>query len=138
MVLRNWHYVMVSRNWYYVTGTELLRNCTYSAVSNVTVQLSEKKVDGKKQSEMNVSSPDKNEEGKETEATKKPNTPNIASLMSAKSILGKWKTKAAESFERKSTGKVPFGGTKMIFAMSSKEKSDDKASIKIISSKDNR
>ena len=78
----------------------------------------------------------KNEpEVKETEEKKKP---NLASLMSAKSILSKWKTKAAESYERKSTGSVPRGGTKMIFAMSSKEKAEDKASIKIISAKDNR
>ena len=108
-------------------------------MSNASVKIPEKKPEGgKKESKMNVTSSDENEEGKESEAAKKSNTPNLASLMSAKSILGKWKTKAAESFERKSTGKVPFGGTKMIFAMSSKEKAEDKASIKIISAKDNR
>jgi len=105
------------------------------AVSNANVKTPEKKGElGKKESEVNLSSPTEN---KESDAGRKP-IANIASLMSAKSILGKWKTKAAESFERKSTGKVPFGGTKMIFAMSSKEKAEDKASIKIISAKDNR
>ena len=105
-------------------------------MSNANVKTPEKKAElGKKESEVNLTSPTENKESKTGE---KPNKPNIASLMSAKSILGKWKTKAAESFERKSTGKVPFGGTKMIFAMSSKEKAEDKASIKIISAKDNR
>ena len=105
-------------------------------MSNANVKTPEKKGElGKKESEVNISSPTEN---KESETGKKPAIANIASLMSAKSILGKWKTKAAESFERKSTGKVPFGGTKMIFAMSSKEKAEDKASIKIISAKDNR
>ena len=105
-------------------------------MSNANVKTPEKKAEqGKKESEVNlISSPIEN---KESDAGRKP-IANIASLMSAKSILGKWKTKAAESFERKSTGKVPFGGTKMIFAMSSKEKAEDKASIKIISAKDNR
>lgn len=104
-------------------------------MSNANVKTPEKKGElGKKESEVNLSSPTEN---KESDAGRKP-IANIASLMSAKSILGKWKTKAAESFERKSTGKVPFGGTKMIFAMSSKEKAEDKASIKIISAKDNR